>query len=262
MRHFLAAAALTLAFALPAAAEETAEVSALKTSLREAASAYEDVRDYRAQFVKQELSKNELGPRETIFLKFEKPFKIFMRWADTHKKGLQVLYERGRHGGKLAIHQPGLLLGLAPVVFLDQNSPWVKEGSESYDIEDAGIGSFLEDFEEMVLKGVSDGKIEAKTSETPEGKKFDVSFPGSIDGDDYFASRVTVLFDAQTKLPVRMSLYDWEGRVTGNYEYNELALNVGAADPEFKKIAHGRLYKLYVPPPPRTVQKTNFARSA
>lgn len=235
----------------------------LKTLLGQAAAAYGRVNDYHAVFRKQELRggaidrAGALGPKETIFLKFEKPFKIFMHWSDTRKKGLQVLYERGRHDGKLAIHKPGLMLGLVPVVFLPQNSPWVREGSESYDIEDAGIGTFLEDFSVMVLRGEAEGKLNVSTARTPLGTNADVSFPGSVKDKDYFASRVEVLFDEKTKLPVRMTLYDWEGRVTGVYEYDQLALNIGADDPEFKRLAQKRLYKLYLPPA-KIVRKANF----
>jgi len=240
----------------------SASVAALLALLVTSSASYDAVNDYTATFLKQETSEGVLGEKETIFLKFEKPFKIFLHWSDTHRKGLQVLYERGRHDGKLAIHQPGLLLGLAPVIFLEQSSPWVREGSESYDIEDAGIGTFLEDFSKMVQKGVEEKKIDVKISDTVEGTEVDASFPGTESGGDYFCSRAEVFFDSKTKLPVRMRLYDWDGKVTGIYEYKDLKLNVGAQDAEFKKIAERKLYKLFVPAV-KVVQKNNFsARTA
>lgn len=252
----------------PALAEKFNELRQLGTNPEEARLAaileksldtYDGVKDYQAVFIKQERTKSELGPREMIFLKFEKPFKIFMHWSDTHKKGLQVLYERGRHDGKLAIHKPGLLLGLAPVVFLDQNSPWVREGSESYDIEDAGIGTFLSDFARMVLRGSGEKKIRVQVSENDQGQTVDVVFPGTMPGSDYFAYRVVAFFDAGSHLPVQMSLYDWEEKLTGIYEYRDLRLNVGADDPEFKKIAEHRLYRLFVPVSARPVRTQNFS---
>lgn len=257
MRKAVAALFFPAFLLFPSSARAEEPTERLRTLLTDARAAYEGVKDYRAIFRKQEGSGGTLGPQETIFLKFEKPFKIFMHWSDTHKKGLQVLYERGRHDGKLAIHKPGLMLGLAPVIFLPQDSPWVREGSESYDIEDAGIGTFLEDFSAMVQKGEADGKLRASTAETPAGTSADVSFPGSAEDAVYFASRVEVLFDAGTKLPVRMVLYDWEGRVSGIYDYDQLALNVGADDPEFRRVAQKRLYKLYVPPV-KITPKSNF----
>ena len=251
-----------LLFPVTAFAAQDPQISRLHEILAQSAAAYESVRDYRAVFYKQEESAGKMGPREKIFLKFEKPFKIFMHWMDTRKKGLQVLYERGKRDGKLAVHQPGLLFGLAQVVYLDQNSPWVREGSESYDIEDAGIGTFLRDFAKMVRAGTEQNKIRAQVSLKPEGQEVDVSFPGSTPDGDYFASRTQVLFDARTRLPVRMSLYGWDGKLTGVYEYQELNLNIGADDSEFKRIAERHLYKLYLPNLPKNPSKTNFSARA
>ena len=239
-----------------------ASVAALLALLLTSSASYDAVNDYTATFFKQESSEGLLGEKETLFLKFEKPFKIFLHWHDTHRKGLQVLYERGKHDGKLAIHQPGLMLGLAPVIFLEQSSPWVREGSESYDIEDAGIGTFLEDFSKMAQKGIEEKKIDVKISDTVEGATVDASFPGTQPGGDYFCSRAEVFFDMKTKLPTRMRLYDWTGKVTGIYEYKDLKLNVGAQDAEFKKLAERKLYKLFIPPA-KVVQRNNFSgRSA
>ncbi len=237
----------------------------LANVLQQSLSAYDAARDYQAIFFKEEKDGTTMGPKEQIFLKFEKPFKIYMGWMNTHKQGLQVLYERGKHDGKLAIHKPGLLLGLAPVIFLDQNSPWVKEGSESYDIEDAGIGSFLYDFAEMCIKGAEEKKLAVKIDVSNGEEIFDVSFPGSKEEDKgHFSYRVVVRFDEASRLPVKMDLYDWNDQPTGYYAYENLKMNPGLDDPEFKKFANRNLYNLYVPkkssePLPKNTSRNNFA---
>lgn len=215
------------------------------TVLGQSLKAYESISDYRCLFMKTEESKGQLGPREEIFLKFEKPFKIFMGWLNTHKKGLQVAYERGRHDGKLVIHQPGLLFGLAQVIFLDQNSPWVSEGSESYDIEDAGIGTFLTDFARAVAQAKKDGNLKVTT----DGDVFETTFLNSTDDEDYFAYRIKVRFDPVNFMPVWMELIGWDNQTTGIYEYNDLKLNVGAEDLELKKVANKHLLKVYLSKP-------------
>src|SRR3989338_2040034 len=132
--------------------------------LEKALKFYEDIEDYETKFLKTEKAKDTLGPTEEIFIKFEKTFKIYMRWLNTEKKGVEVIYERGKRKGKLAVHQPGLLFGLAPVILLDQNSPWIKEGSESYNIEDAGIGTFLYDFTRDVIRASGENKLQVELS--------------------------------------------------------------------------------------------------
>lgn len=211
--------------------------SVLAQRLSQAITRYESLSDYRAMFYKTEGA----GPREKILLKFEKPFKIFMGWLNTKKKGLQVLYERGKHKNKLAVHTPGFLSHLAPVLFLDQSSPWVREGSESFDIEDAGIGTFLYEFTKAVLRGQREQKLSVES----DGDALDVSFPGSQKNEDYFAYRVRVKFDPLSGLPVSMALFDWQDRPVGIYEYEELSLNVGREDAVFKRQIDRRMMSVY-----------------
>jgi len=219
----------------------------LASLLQKSLKAYASLNDYQAIFHKKEISKDVLGPEEKIYLKFEKPFKIYMGWLNTYKKGLQVVYERGKHRGKLAIHKPGLALGFLPVIFLDQNSPWVKEGSESYNIEDVGIGTFLSDFTDAVLRGEKEKKLSVQFSnETLTGELVDVTFKDTDKNSGFFAYHVKVLFDPVSKLPTEMQLFDWSNQPMGIYSYRDLKVNVGRAEEkEFKSQIDRQLYKVY-----------------
>ena len=190
---------------------------------------------------KQEKNGEVLETPEKIYMKFEKPWKIFMGWLNTRKKGLQVVYERGKNDGKLAIHQPGLFLGLAPVVFLDQNSPWVREGSASYDIEDAGIGTFLFDLIRSVLKA-SEQKNLVVTWKSDDTVL--VTFLNSKENSSYFAYKVSTTFDPNTHLPIAMKLFDWDEKLMGEYAYENLEVNVGMNE-EFRKQINRHLLKVY-----------------
>ena len=223
-------------------AESPKESDILIAQLEQSRQTYESVLDYTSLFIKQELSEGKLDLPEEIFLKFEKPFKIYMKWLNPPKKGLEVHYERGKHGGKLAIHKPGFLTGLAGVIFLEQDSPWVRKGSESYDIEDAGIGTFLIDFNEAVLVAEKTGSLRAHQN-TPG--VWDVTFDVPEENDTFFAKRCVVTFDEASALPVKMELFDWEGKTTGIYDYKDLTLNVGSLDPEFKKHINRSLFRVY-----------------
>lgn len=218
----------------------------LSRALNEGLAAWQNVHDYEAHFTKQETSGGKTGPEEKIFLKFEKPFKIFLGWLNTHKQGLQVFYERGKHGGKLAIHQPGLALGLVPVVFLEQSSPWVREGSATFDIEDAGIGTFLEDLAKDVLEAERQNRLNARiVKDDAAGLSADIEFMNSKKEESFMARRVEVFFDAASRLPTRMALYDEAGVLIGRYTYENLALNAGPAGAALKKNAHRKIFRLY-----------------
>jgi len=68
--------------------------------------AYRGVRDYTATLMKQERVKGKLLPRETIAVKFRRPYAIYMKWTGAVKAGQEVIYVRGRNDGKLSAH-PG-----------------------------------------------------------------------------------------------------------------------------------------------------------
>lgn len=226
------------------------ESKRLAEILNQAVRFYQSVRNYKAVFYKRERSeKGELEPVEKIFLKFEKPWKIYMKWLNTDKKGLEVVYEKGKNKGKLVIHQPHLLFGLAPVVFLDQKSPWVRQGSASYNIEDAGIGVLLFDFTSAVVQASRDKKIKVNFHGKRKFKdifveKWEVIFPESQNKPGFFAYRIIVFFDEKNHLPVQMELLNWQNETTGIYQYQDLKVNVGE-DPEFKKEINRHLYKVY-----------------
>lgn len=245
MKRSFAAFAIGLWFS-SAAFAAPADAVRLTQAIREGSAAWQGVKDYEARFVKQETSEGKTGPEETIFLKYEKPFKIFLGWLNTHKKGLQVFYERGKHDGKLAIHQPGLAFGLVPIVFLEQSSPYVREGSASFDIEDAGIGTFLESLAEDVEAAEKQNRLEARVvKEDAAGLLAEVEFKDSKKEESFMARRVEVFFDAASKLPTRMALFDEAGTLIGRYAYEELKLNAGPAGSVFQKQAHRKLFRLY-----------------
>ena len=71
---FSVIAGLLVVLALPvAAAEDTLQL------LKAMAQRSEGIRDYTAVFHKQEVVKGKLLPQENIFLKFRKPFSVYMR---------------------------------------------------------------------------------------------------------------------------------------------------------------------------------------
>lgn len=222
----------------------------LAQTLEKALHFYGSITDYKTRFYKTEKTKGILGPTEEIFIKFEKTFKIYMCWRNTAKQGVEVVYERGKRKGKLAVHKPGLFFGLAPVIMLDQNSPWIKEGSESYNIEDAGIGSFLHDFAQDVIKASGENKLKVEylgktKDEDLNGKKIKVTFLNTKADSGYMAYRADVLFDEHTNLPIKTELFDWQNRLMGIYTYRDFQINVGSDDPAFKKQINRTLLKIY-----------------
>ncbi len=208
--------------------------------LSEAEISFNAIQGYDALFVKKEKEDGKMGESEQIVFRYEKPFKVFMKWINTDKKGLQVVYARGFHDNKLAIHKPGLLLGLAPIVFLAQDSPWIRKGSASYQIEDVGIGTFLNDIAKAARLSASQDSLRVIWHSED---KAEVLFLNSKDDEVYFAYRVELEFDASTELPVSMKLYDWDNQLTGEYAYQNIALNPKPST--IQPQMHRQIFKIY-----------------
>ncbi len=61
----------------------------------EAEEALANIDSYTAVFHKQERVKGWLKAEEVVFLKFKKPFKVYMRWLKDPGKGREVVYADG-----------------------------------------------------------------------------------------------------------------------------------------------------------------------
>lgn len=229
---------------------ENLPAARLAVLLRRANGAYSSLENYEALFYKTEKTvRKNAGQTEKIYLKYEKPWKIFMKWLNTEKKGLEVLYEKGKNEDKIAVHLPGLVMSLVPVIFLDQNSPWVRQGSESHGIRDAGIGIFLADLSDAVARASLEKRLRVTLISSPTQKSkwtetVDITFLNTAKDAGYFTYRLRVRFDRKTDLPVWMELFGWENASEGIYVYHHLKTNL-KEDATLKKHIHGALYKVY-----------------
>ena len=64
--------------------------SQLITMLEQMEASYAKLNDYTATFQKQERVGEKLNDREQIFVKFAKPFKVYMKWLETAPKEARI----------------------------------------------------------------------------------------------------------------------------------------------------------------------------
>jgi len=116
---------LLVALALPVSASEDT-LQLLKAMARHS----ERINDYTAIFHKQEVVKGKMLPQENIFLKFQKPFSVYMRWLEGPFEGQEVLYVRDKYKGKLIGHKGGFF-GFVTIL-TEVQIPLPKSGSKGY----------------------------------------------------------------------------------------------------------------------------------
>lgn len=197
--------------------------------------AYRSVQDYTAIFYKQERVNGELLPVETIEMKFRKPFGVYMHWVSGDFAGREVLYVKGWNDDKIHAHQgsfPDITVNLKPdssLAMRGNRHPITKAGfGETIRllVKDARLAEArpqddvkYEDLGEWEVHGARSRCLEARAP----GGKFS----------PYYAPRAKICFNAKTRMPTRVTIWDDEDNIVEDYSYADVRLNPGLTDADF-----------------------------
>jgi outer membrane lipoprotein-sorting protein len=226
--------ALVLLLALPAPAAAITDGEFLRL-LAAAEAKYAEVHDYTATMVSVERVGETLIPERRSLIKFQRPFKVYMRWVEGPGKGREGLYVAGGHNGKFLIAEPG---GIARFVLarLDPLDPRVMEQSR-HPITDVGIGRLLEMVGENTRRAVRERVVRwSDHGVTQAAGRRARQVEGVLPRDPaagFYGYRVTLWFDDEHGLPIRVVTYDWKDRLVEDYTYADLVLNPGLKADDF-----------------------------
>lgn len=211
---------------------ETSEVLALVTSME---SAYAKVEDYTATFSKQERVRGRLLAKETMSLKFARPFRVYLKWIAGKHEGQEVLFSEGWNDGKIRAHTgsfPDITVDLAP------DGSLAMRGNR-HPITDFGLGNTItilardarlaavrpQDnvaYYDLGVSTVAGVKARCVFTTTP-GHRWSV----------YYGAKARLCVDQKRDLPVRITVWDAEGAMLEDYTFQSLKLNVGLGDADF-----------------------------
>lgn len=207
----------------------------LEDWLRQAEDLLERTEDYTAIFHKQERVKGWLKTKETVYLRFKKPFKVHMKWIDGPGKGREVFYVEGWNKNRILVREPGALgtvtLNLNPL------GPLAMQGSR-HPITEAGLEHLIKLFVDNFRKGWMFGELEygIGRGEMLYGRRtltIEARFPKEP-RNGYYCYRTIMNLDLEKKIPIRVQVFDWEDRLVGDYGYENIMLNAGLTDADFK----------------------------
>jgi len=190
-------------------------------------SAYADIQSYTARFVREERVGETVKPREEVFLKFQRPARIYLRWITGPARNREILFVEGRDAGNVLVHEPAGIARLFTLVIAPDSPRLLKEGR--HPVTDVGLGRLVELIVgnarrarargDLVVHGLADGQ-------TGRGvRRLDLVFPRDP-GKGYYCHRAVVAVDPVTGLPVQATIIDWDDRQVASYEYRDLKLNV------------------------------------
>jgi outer membrane lipoprotein-sorting protein len=197
--------------------------------------AYAKVSDYTATFTKQERVKGRLHAKETMSVKFARPFSLYLKWIAGKHEGQEVIFVRGWNDGKIRAHTgsfPDITVDLAP-----ENSLAMR--GNRHPITDFGIGNTIDllardarlaavrpqdkvTYVDLGISTVAGVRARCVVGTTPGGR-------WSV----YYAPKARLCVDVKRDLPIRVTVWDAEGELLEDYTFRDLKLNVGLSDGDF-----------------------------
>jgi hypothetical protein len=202
--------------------------------IAEAEAAYSRVESYTAIVHKQQRVAGKLLPEETIFMKFRKPFSMYLKWMEAPYKGSELLYVVGWNENRVRAHRDGFWRFI--VRDLDPRDPELMAGNLR-PVTDIGIGELIKSVAVNVRSAIDAGYISVSQQgeETVYGRKtriLDVVLPsGTVGG--YGGYRLVINQDIESKLLLRISVYDRGGQRVESYGYEDLKLDAVLTDADF-----------------------------
>jgi outer membrane lipoprotein-sorting protein len=198
------------------------------------ASAYDGIRDYTAVFLKRERINGTLLALETIELRFQAPFKVYMAWRKPYA-GRVIVYVEGENDNKILVNPGGLLRFLR--LKLEPTSPLATQNTH-HTVREVGlqktIALLVREYErgrredQVTLSFQSDDEVAGRST-------YHLTLVCHADKmAGYYAQRGEIWVDAEHFLPIRLSLYDWDGELYAHYEYQRLRVNPGLGPEAFR----------------------------
>ena len=205
--------------------------------LDEMDSSYSRVNDYVGVLHNRERVGRELDESRTELFKFQKPFKVYMKFNDGPSKGTEALYAEGSYANKLLVRREGIL-GLL-TLSLDPRGLLAMSGNR-HPITEVGFGFLLDEFRRNMEPAARSGELEITrlTDEIFNGRPATV-VEGKLlphGSRRYYCARFVIHIDKELLLPIGNIFYDEKDEMFEEYVFTDVKLNVGLTAMDFSRF--------------------------
>lgn len=224
----------------------------LEMARRARAAMAENLDDYTARFVKQEVDhRGVLGEQTEMLIKEQTrlrgdredaPLRVYLKFlAPQSLHGREVIWGEDLYDGRLAVHEVGLLLSLK-TIWLDPNGIFAMQG-QRYPISEIGLVRLVE---KLIERGEQDrDSPDVRVTLHTDHRLGDLATqliqvrrtrPGGRQ-DDF--SRAEIVIDPQRQLILRYRAFGWPEAadqpppLQESYTYYDVQTNVGLTEADF-----------------------------
>jgi len=187
---------------------------------------YERVKHYKCTFYKWErIGKTLRDEQKYLFCFRKEPFSVYMKLLNTSEKGQELLYVEGEYDGK-CLCRPGGPLGVVVGLKLDPDDPLLKKRSRHL-VTEAGFGNTLKGMIDQFEKARKNGDLQVKyLGEKEVGGRPTWRFKRTLPaGKGYYCGQLVIDLDQKLKLPLRVEVWDFNGRILERHRFEDLDLN-------------------------------------
>ena len=203
--------------------------------LADAEAAYDRVESYTAIFHKQQRIAGKLLDEENIFLKFRKqPYSLYMKWVTEPYKESELLYVVGWNKDRIKAHRGGFFSFI--VRNLNPDDPILME-NDLRPVTSTGVGFLLQTVAINMRKAIKAGALtftdrgkENIYGRDTQVKVIDIRHENA---EDYDGAQFVINQDVESKIPIRIKVYDRDGRLVENYGYENLNLDARLSNADF-----------------------------
>jgi hypothetical protein len=186
--------------------------------------------DYTLTITSQERVGGRLLPEATRFVKFKRPFSLYMKNLTGKRKNLEIIYVKGKNNDKMIVSPGGILGGITARVSPD--SILAKRESR-HTITEAGLPNLMDRMISILQE--QDKKTDCRPAVTYLGEGYAASkkvVRVRIENTSY-APKTEITLDAATLYPVSIISYDADGSLLESYNYHDIKTNIGLTDADF-----------------------------
>ena len=202
--------------------------------IEEAQAAYGAIESYTAIVHKQQRVEGKLLPEETIFLKFKKPYNIYMKWVEAPYKGSELLFVEGWNQNHVRAHRGGWLKFF--IRNLHPTDPKLMEGNLR-PVTDMGIGQLITVVAMNIETALETGELgyQQVGKEVVYGRQTQIVefvLPRNP-AVHYGGHRIVINQDVENRILIRIRIYDHDEFLVENYGYEQLDLDAQLTAADF-----------------------------